>query len=70
VAFVRGGGALTAVTRLSRRLEEAGGWRDTVLPLPPGRWHDRLGTGVYEGDVRLDALLAPGGSPVALLTRG
>jgi (1->4)-alpha-D-glucan 1-alpha-D-glucosylmutase len=66
VAFLRGGGALTAVTRLSRRLEEAGGWRGTVLPLPPGRWHDRLGGGTYEGRVRLADLLAD--SPVALLT--
>ncbi|WP_329137581.1 malto-oligosyltrehalose synthase [Streptomyces sp. NBC_01476] len=66
VAFVRGGGALTAVTRLSRRLEEAGGWRDTVLPLPPGRWQDRLGGGAYEGRVPLADLFAH--SPVALLT--
>ncbi|BBB00824.1 putative alpha-amylase [Actinacidiphila reveromycinica] len=67
VAFVRGGGALTAVTRLSLRLAEAGGWRDSTLPLPPGRWRDRLGGGVHEGEARLTALLAS--SPVALLTR-
>ncbi|MYS18749.1 maltooligosyl trehalose synthase [Streptomyces sp. DvalAA-14] len=66
VAYLRGGGALTAVTRLSRRLEEAGGWRDTVLPLPPGRWRDRLGGGTYEGRVPLAELLAD--SPVVLLT--
>jgi (1->4)-alpha-D-glucan 1-alpha-D-glucosylmutase len=42
VAFVRSGEVLTAVTRLSLRLAEAGGWRDTVLPLPPGRWADVL----------------------------
>ncbi|MFC4034903.1 malto-oligosyltrehalose synthase [Streptomyces polygonati] len=65
-AYLRGGGALTAVTRLSRRLEEAGGWRDTVLPLPPGRWQDLLGGGSYEGLVPLAELLAD--SPVALLT--
>jgi (1->4)-alpha-D-glucan 1-alpha-D-glucosylmutase len=67
VAFVRGGAALTAVTRLSRRLADAGGWRGTVLPLPPGRWHDRIGGAVHEGAVPLADLL--GSSPVALLTR-
>jgi (1->4)-alpha-D-glucan 1-alpha-D-glucosylmutase len=66
VAFIRGGGALTVVTRLSRRLEEAGGWRDTALALPPGRWHDRLTGTRYEGRVPLADLLAH--SPVALLT--
>jgi (1->4)-alpha-D-glucan 1-alpha-D-glucosylmutase len=68
VAFVRGGGALTVVTRLSRRLEEAGGWRDTALALPPGRWHDRLTGTRHEGRVPLADLLAH--SPVALLTKG
>ncbi|MFG1808517.1 malto-oligosyltrehalose synthase [Streptomyces sp. NPDC049040] len=67
VAFVRGGGALTAVTRLSRRLEQAGGWRDTALQLPPGDWHDRLGGGTRSGRVPLAELFAH--SPVALLTR-
>jgi (1->4)-alpha-D-glucan 1-alpha-D-glucosylmutase len=67
VAFVRGGGAISVATRLSRRLEEAGGWRDTVLPLPPGRWTDRLSGAAHEGPVALADLLA--GSPVALLTR-
>ncbi|MFJ2958280.1 alpha-amylase family glycosyl hydrolase [Streptomyces sp. NPDC087270] len=67
VAFVRGGAALTVVTRLSRRLEESGGWRGSVLPLPPGRWHDRIGGTVHEGAVPLADLL--GTSPVALLTR-
>ncbi|WP_333768502.1 malto-oligosyltrehalose synthase [Streptomyces sp. IBSBF 2435] len=67
VAFVRGGGALTAVTRLSRRLEQAGGWRETVLPLPPGQWRNRPGGGTYSGRVPLAELFAD--SPVALLTR-
>jgi (1->4)-alpha-D-glucan 1-alpha-D-glucosylmutase len=67
VAYVRGGGALTAVTRLSRRLEEAGGWRDTDLPLPPGRWTDRLAGASHEGTVPVSTLFAT--SPVALLTR-
>ncbi len=68
LAFVRGDGALTVVTRLSRRLEAAGGWRDTVLPLPPGTWSDHVGGREHEGGVRLSVLLAE--SPVALLTRG
>jgi (1->4)-alpha-D-glucan 1-alpha-D-glucosylmutase len=67
VAFVRGGGAITVVTRLSRRLERAGGWRGTALTLPPGRWLDRLGGASHEGRIRLSALLAD--SPVALLTQ-
>jgi (1->4)-alpha-D-glucan 1-alpha-D-glucosylmutase len=67
VAFLRGGAALTVVTRLSRRLEEAGGWRGAALPLPPGRWHDHLGGAAHEGAVPLADLLSR--APVALLTR-
>ncbi|MER7487856.1 malto-oligosyltrehalose synthase [Streptomyces sp. NPDC126497] len=68
LAFVRSGKALTAVTRLSLRLAEAGGWRGTRLPLPPGRWADALGTGrEFSGDARLEELLER--SPVALLER-
>ena len=67
VAFLRGDGAITVVTRLSRRLEEAGGWRDTVLRLPGGRWHNALVPGDFEGAVPLTELLAT--APVALLTR-
>lgn len=36
VAFARSGKVVTAVTRLSLRLAEAGGWRETVLPRRPG----------------------------------
>jgi (1->4)-alpha-D-glucan 1-alpha-D-glucosylmutase len=65
---VRSGEVLTAVTRLSLRLAEAGGWRDTRLPLPPGRWADVLGTGrEFGGHARVTELL--GRSPVALLER-
>ncbi|MEV5546258.1 malto-oligosyltrehalose synthase, partial [Streptomyces sp. NPDC052309] len=42
LAFVRSGEVLTAVTRLSLRLAEAGGWQGTTLRLPPGRWADVL----------------------------
>ncbi|WP_395728956.1 malto-oligosyltrehalose synthase [Nakamurella sp.] len=66
-AFDRGG-ALAVTTRLPVGLAAAGGWRDTVLHLPPGDWRDHL-TGrpavsehVPVGDL-LDAY------PVALLVR-
>ena len=44
VAFVRGGKAVTVVTRLPRGLRERGGWGDTRLELPPstGEWRDVL----------------------------
>ncbi|MFI2506435.1 malto-oligosyltrehalose synthase [Streptomyces sp. NPDC018972] len=68
LAFVRSGEVLTAVTRLSLRLAEAGGWRDTRLPLPPGRWADVLEKGrEFSGHARVEELL--GRSPVALLER-
>ncbi|WP_217142142.1 malto-oligosyltrehalose synthase [Streptomyces sp. AC627_RSS907] len=66
VAFARSGEVLTAVTRLSLRLAEAGGWRGTTLPLPPGRWADTLTAGrKFEGHARVEELFA--GMPVALL---
>ncbi|MCQ8194559.1 malto-oligosyltrehalose synthase [Streptomyces rugosispiralis] len=61
------GGAVTVVTRLSRRLAEAGGWGATRLPLPPGRWRDLLTGRTAEGSAALDELLS--GRPVALLVR-
>ncbi|MCX5203438.1 malto-oligosyltrehalose synthase [Streptomyces sp. NBC_00237] len=68
VAFTRSGETVTVVTRLSLRLAEAGGWRDTVLTLPEGRWADRLPGGrEFEGAVPLVRLLAE--RPVALLVR-
>ncbi|MFF4210346.1 malto-oligosyltrehalose synthase [Streptomyces sp. NPDC001796] len=68
VAFVRSGEVLTAVTRLSLRLAEAGGWHDTSLPLPPGRWADALAPErEYEGHTRVADLF--GRLPVALLER-
>ncbi|MFC9684888.1 malto-oligosyltrehalose synthase, partial [Streptomyces sp. NPDC056948] len=67
-AFVRSGEVLTAVTRLSLRLAEAGGWRDTRLPLPPGRWADVLEPGrEFTGHARVEELFAV--LPVALLER-
>ncbi|MEU3729523.1 malto-oligosyltrehalose synthase [Streptomyces sp. NPDC033538] len=68
VAFVRSGEVLTAVTRLSLRLAEAGGWHGTALPLPPGRWADALTPGrEFTGHARVEELFA--GVPVALLER-
>ncbi|MFD8999971.1 malto-oligosyltrehalose synthase [Streptomyces sp. NPDC059582] len=68
LAFVRSGTVVTAVTRLSLRLAEAGGWQDTRLPLPPGRWADVLDPGrEFEGHARVAELLGP--LPVALLER-
>ncbi|MFJ9657026.1 malto-oligosyltrehalose synthase [Streptomyces griseoflavus] len=67
-AFARSGEVLTAVTRLSLRLAREGGWRDTRLPLPPGRWADVLEPGrEYSGHVRAQELF--GRLPVALLER-
>lgn len=71
VAFCRSGEVVTAVTRLSLRLAEAGGWADTVLPLPDaGPWHDLLATeGEFGGgEVKASELFAA--RPVALLRRG
>ncbi|EXU68784.1 alpha-amylase [Streptomyces sp. PRh5] len=62
-----GDGAVTVVTRLSRRLAEAGGWGATRLPLPPGRWRDLLTGRTAEGPAALDELLSR--LPVALLVR-
>ncbi|MFJ2306909.1 malto-oligosyltrehalose synthase [Streptomyces sp. NPDC087787] len=67
-AFERSGEVVTAVTRLSLRLAEEGGWRDTRLPLPPGRWADTLTPGgEFEGHVRVAELFER--LPVALLER-
>ncbi|OEJ24479.1 malto-oligosyltrehalose synthase [Streptomyces agglomeratus] len=68
VAFCRSGEAVTAVTRLSLRLAEAGGWRDTALELPEGRWTDALAPGrSFTGSVRTADLFTE--RPVSLLTR-
>ncbi|MCX3062741.1 malto-oligosyltrehalose synthase [Streptomyces beihaiensis] len=42
VAYARSGRVVVAVTRLSLRLAEAGGWRDTRLRLPDGVWTQLL----------------------------
>jgi (1->4)-alpha-D-glucan 1-alpha-D-glucosylmutase len=69
LAFDRGG-AITVGTRLPVGLEAAGGWRDTTLDLPAGRWRDVLGGSeapAFGGTVPLAELLAT--LPVALLVK-
>ncbi|WP_418959709.1 malto-oligosyltrehalose synthase [Streptomyces tritici] len=71
LAFLRGDGAVTAVTRLSLRLAESGGWRDTALTLPEGVWTELLDGGrpfFGGGPVLLKDLFTD--RPVALLERG
>jgi (1->4)-alpha-D-glucan 1-alpha-D-glucosylmutase len=65
IAFDRGGGVAVA-TRLPVGLERRGGWGDTELDLPPGRWFDRMADRPVTG-TRVADLLAT--YPVALLTR-
>ncbi|MCX4863659.1 malto-oligosyltrehalose synthase [Streptomyces sp. NBC_00257] len=70
LAFCRSGEVVTAVTRLSLRLAESGGWHDTELVLPDdGPWTDLLAPGreFAGGSVALAELFA--GRPVALLSR-
>ncbi|MFJ4471812.1 malto-oligosyltrehalose synthase [Streptomyces sp. NPDC089424] len=68
LAYARTDEVVVAVTRLSRRLAEAGGWRETALPLPPGRWVDVLDPErEFSGHARVGELLEP--LPVVLLER-
>ena len=62
------GGALTLVTRLPLRLETSGGWNETAIQLPAGRFRDRLTGTVYSGG-ELAAADAFKHYPVALLAR-
>jgi (1->4)-alpha-D-glucan 1-alpha-D-glucosylmutase len=47
LAFSRGGQAITVVTRLPGQLRRSGGWHDTAIALPPGRWVDVLSGAQY-----------------------
>ncbi|MFI1249879.1 malto-oligosyltrehalose synthase [Streptomyces anulatus] len=72
LSFCRSGEVVTAVTRLSLRLAEGGGWRDTVLELPDGGpWRDLLSASPDReftgGAVAAAELFAE--RPVALLRR-
>jgi len=67
VAFDRGG-AVALATRLPVGLERRGGWRDTEVLLPPGRFVEVLtGRHITGGPVALEDLFQR--YPVALLTR-
>jgi (1->4)-alpha-D-glucan 1-alpha-D-glucosylmutase len=57
IAFDRGG-AVTLATRLPAGLRSAGGWGDTILQLPPGRYRDAFtgspyGVGLNRADLNL-----------------
>jgi (1->4)-alpha-D-glucan 1-alpha-D-glucosylmutase len=65
-AFARGGRAITVVTRLPVGLDAVGGWGDTTIDLPAGRWFDVVNRRHHDGGpIPLADLLAP--LPVALL---
>lgn len=66
LAYSRGS-AVTVVPRLPVGLYRAGGWQETRLPLPPGKWTDAFTGGQHAGTVPVADLLA--GFPVALLHR-
>jgi (1->4)-alpha-D-glucan 1-alpha-D-glucosylmutase len=66
VAFSRAGQCVTVATRLPATLRRDGGWRDTALPLPAGKWQDVLTAATYSGgDIPLAELMTS--QPVALL---
>ncbi|MFJ4713955.1 malto-oligosyltrehalose synthase [Streptomyces sp. NPDC088785] len=68
VAYARSGRVVAVTTRLSLRLAEAGGWRDTELNLPAGEWSELLAPGRrFGGTTRVGELF--GELPVALLVR-
>jgi (1->4)-alpha-D-glucan 1-alpha-D-glucosylmutase len=70
LAFDRGG-AITIGTRLPLGLERRGGWADSTVSLPSGRWRDLLtdgqGSRPFQGETGVGELLAA--YPVALLVR-
>ncbi|RKE18547.1 malto-oligosyltrehalose synthase [Streptomyces sp. TLI_171] len=69
LAFGRGERVLAAATRLPYGLHRAGGWRDTRLELPEGRWTDLLTDRHFiGGPVELSYLFQQ--LPVALLSEG
>ena len=68
IAFVRGGRVATVVPRLPIALARSGGWRDTVVILPPGRWVDALTGRVHDGG-RPSVAAVLDRFPVALLVQ-
>jgi len=66
VAYDRGG-VIVLVTRLPLGLADRGGWGDTAIHLPPGRWDTLLSGEISEGVTSVQSLLHT--YPVALLVR-
>ncbi|MCW2667306.1 MAG: malto-oligosyltrehalose synthase [Frankiales bacterium] len=66
VAFSRSDRVVTVVPRLVLGLQRRGGWGDTTVELPAGRWTDRLTGASYDGGAQPLAELL-GQFPVALL---
>ncbi|MEZ5115280.1 MAG: malto-oligosyltrehalose synthase [Candidatus Nanopelagicales bacterium] len=69
--FARGDDLAVTVTRFSLRLNDSGGWQDTVCLLPDGTWRDLLTGATHHaagpGGLRVSALHARW--PVTLLVR-
>lgn len=61
------GGVVVLATRLPIDLELGGGWHDTHLELPEGRWVDQVNGTAYSGEVAVAHLLEH--LPVAMLAR-
>lgn len=66
LAFDRGG-AITVATRLPLTLGDAGGWRDTTLQLPTGRYTEAFTGRRFDAEVSVAELFES--LPVALLVR-
>ncbi|HEY3509981.1 MULTISPECIES: malto-oligosyltrehalose synthase [Kribbella] len=67
VAFARGDAVITVATRLPAALQRLGGWGDSTVVLPDGRWKNVLTGREVAGAARIDDLLTD--LPVALLVR-
>ncbi len=68
VAFVRSGEVIAVAPRLVLGLRRGGGWRDTTLPLPDGRWTDLFTGRRHDGGVAYVLRLLRD-FPVSLLVR-
>jgi len=63
------GGAITLVTRLPLGLQSGGGWRDTAVVIPAGRYQDVLTGLVFSSTGSLPVGDVFAGLPVALLVK-
>jgi (1->4)-alpha-D-glucan 1-alpha-D-glucosylmutase len=69
VGFARGDDVAVVASRLVLGLARSGGWRDTRLRLPAGRWRELLTDTVHNADPAGTPVGALLGWPVALLVR-